>query len=159
MYSISKDVISEVTILTGDNDLLQCWEDGRVRIARSVRADGIKFIDEEYVLKKFNGVPVKKILLYRVLVGDASDNIPGVLKPSRAKAIVENYDDIDSMLTCEELEGMRELILRNKSLMELKRIPCLFYKQDNIAEVYEIANRFGLRSFVKWSEGVMSNGL
>ena len=147
-----------MTILTGDNDLFQALEGDRVRIARAVRKDGIQYLDEVYFLKKFEGVSLDNLLLYRVLAGDRSDKIPGVLKPSIAKAYAEKFSTVDELLGSGELEHSRDDIIRNQFLMELKPVDYRVYKQDDLKEVYRLAMYYDLKSFLKWSEGQF-NGL
>ncbi|HLA06338.1 MAG TPA: hypothetical protein VJ022_02765, partial [Anaerolineales bacterium] len=63
-----------VKIITGDRDLLQLVNK---RTAVYLAGDDQTYIKDEDVVKKL-GVPPKQVVDYKALVGDKSDNIPGV---------------------------------------------------------------------------------
>ena len=67
-------------IISGDKDLAQLVTND-ILVVDSMRREGVpaKILDEEGVLEKF-GVPPSKIIDYLTLLGDAVDNIPGVLR-------------------------------------------------------------------------------
>ncbi len=66
----------EVTIFSGDNDLLQLIPYG-AKVARKFDGGSFEYIDEDYITAKY-GVPSKYLLRYRCLVGDPSDRIPAL---------------------------------------------------------------------------------
>jgi len=102
-----------VTIVTGDKDMAQLVDD-KVRLldtmprgpSRTPRAT-----DEDGVVERF-GVRADQIIDYLALVGDSSDNIPGVPKvgPKTAVALLAEFDHVDEVL--ENLEAVAELPLR-----------------------------------------------
>jgi len=67
-----------VKIITGDRDLLQLVGDGViVNLPEGKLSDAKDYITDQDVIEKF-GVPARLVVDYKALVGDKSDNIPGV---------------------------------------------------------------------------------
>ena len=93
----SKDYGKDINILisSGDKDLAQLVNE-KVILINSMDD---RVLDIEGVIKKF-GIPPKSIFDYLVLVGDNSDNIPGVDKigPKTAVSLLEKYKDLDNIL-------------------------------------------------------------
>ena len=74
----------EVLVVTSDKDLMQIVKDGRVVLARYVdnvpgRPKTHEFYEEQEVVDKF-GVRPEQVADWLAIVGDSSDNIPGVYK-------------------------------------------------------------------------------
>lgn len=63
-----------VVIISSDKDLCQFVEDDKVHIYDAMKR---KFMREKDVLEKF-GVPASQVRDYLAIVGDSSDNIPGI---------------------------------------------------------------------------------
>jgi DNA polymerase-1 len=87
-----------VVILTGDRDLLQlAEEDVIIRLAGQKLSDADDFGPEQVKAKM--GVPPHQIIDYKALVGDSSDNIPGVRGVGEKTAIklLEEYGDLDAI--------------------------------------------------------------
>ena len=84
-----------VKIVTGDRDLLQLVDK---RTAVYLAGDDKNFITDEDVVKKL-GVPPKQVVDYKALVGDKSDNIPGVagVGEKTAIALLEKYKTLDGV--------------------------------------------------------------
>jgi DNA polymerase-1 len=61
-------------VISSDKDLCQFVRDGHVHIFDAMKR---KFMKEKDVLEKF-GVPVNQVCDYLAIVGDTSDNIPGI---------------------------------------------------------------------------------
>ena len=119
-----KDI--NILISSGDKDLAQLVNE-RVVLVNSMDN---KILDIEGVIKKF-GIPPKNIFDYLVLVGDKSDNIPGVDKvgPKTAISLLEKYKNLDSILenvnsikgkVSENLSNSIESINIAKKLIKLK---------------------------------------
>ena len=85
----------EVIISTGDKDMAQLVND-HVRLINTMNGTEL---DRDGVREKF-GVPPERIIDYLALVGDASDNIPGVHKcgPKTAVKWLEKYNDLDGVM-------------------------------------------------------------
>ncbi len=86
----------EVTVVTGDKDLMQVVGD-RVRLLDTMndRVSG-----PEEVVAKF-GVPPEQVVEVLGLAGDASDNIPGVpgIGAKTAGSLIREFGSIDNLLT------------------------------------------------------------
>ncbi|MFA4999297.1 MAG: 5'-3' exonuclease H3TH domain-containing protein [Parcubacteria group bacterium] len=91
--------VKKIIILSGDLDVLQLVEDNH--IVAWVPQKGISSFTEynrEAVIKRF-GVPPEHIPDYKGLVGDTSDNIPGVsgIGPKTAAALIKNYGPLEDL--------------------------------------------------------------
>jgi DNA polymerase-1 len=117
----------KVLISSGDKDLAQLVN-SRVTLINSMDE---KILDTNGVIKKF-GVTPEKIFDYLVLVGDASDNIPGVDKvgPKTAVSLLDKYDNLESIIqnidnikgkVSENLSKSKDSIAIAKKLIELKK--------------------------------------
>ncbi len=105
----------EAIIISADKDLLQLMGD-KVKIYDPSKS---KFITQDDVLAKF-GVPPTKVREVQALMGDSSDNIPGVrgIGPKTAAELINNFGDLKTIY--ENLEHIqkpraRELLSNNKS--------------------------------------------
>ena len=89
----------ETIIVTMDNDMVQLVEPGvRVYMYRPYQRDYVMY-DEEKVRERWGFEP-HRIVDFKALVGDASDNIPGVkgIGEKGAKALIEQWGDIEQMI-------------------------------------------------------------
>ncbi len=88
-----------IYIVTGDKDLLQLVE-GNVRILRfaSLGISDLAEYDEKMVIEKY-GLKPSQIGDYLSLVGDASDNIPGVrgIGEKSAVELLKKYGNIENL--------------------------------------------------------------
>ena len=89
----------EVTIVSGDRDLLQL-SDEKIKICLPKTAKGVTTVYNYYpedVKKEWNVTPSEFIDL-KALMGDTSDNIPGVpgLGPKSAEWIIDRYHTIEA---------------------------------------------------------------
>ena len=84
-----------VKIVTGDRDLLQLVNK---RTSVYLAGDDKTFIKDEDVAQKL-GVPPNQVVDYKALVGDKSDNIPGVagVGEKTAIALLEKYKTLDGI--------------------------------------------------------------
>ena len=124
----------EVTIMSADQDFLQLINE-RITVWSPIKK---KFYTPELVMKDY-GVPAHNFLMYKVLMGDKSDNILGIkgLGPKKLPKIVpdivtQRVLDLDSIVQ-EALEGEEPMHNRivesehqleiNEKLMDLKNPP------------------------------------
>ena len=86
-----------VVILSKDKDMSQIVTDKIHLFHLTKGADGIDFGPEQ-VMEKY-GLPPEKIRDYLALMGDASDNVPGVPKvgPKTAIQLLNDYGDMDNL--------------------------------------------------------------
>ncbi|MHB8777742.1 MAG: DNA polymerase I [Anaerolineales bacterium] len=84
-----------VKIITGDRDLLQLVNE---RTTVYLAGDDQTYITNEDVIKKL-GVRPDQVVDYKALVGDTSDNIPGVkgVGEKTATALLEKFDTLDAI--------------------------------------------------------------
>ncbi|PSB92291.1 DNA polymerase I [Candidatus Pandoraea novymonadis] len=93
-----------VIISTGDKDLAQLV-DQRITLVNTMT---MEMLDQRAVEAKF-GVPPELIIDYLTLVGDAVDNVPGVMKcgPKTAIKWLTQYGDLDRLIAnAEEIKGI-----------------------------------------------------
>ena len=97
----------DVVIVTSDKDLMQLVEDG-VSIYDSMKE---KMIGKDEVIEKF-GVDPERVADILGLMGDTSDNIPGVpgVGAKTATALVKEFGDMEGVLTA--ADGMKKKRLR-----------------------------------------------
>ena len=84
-----------VKIITGDRDLLQLVNN---RTAVYLAGDDQNYITPEDVVRKL-GVRPDQVVDYKAIVGDKSDNIPGVMGVGEktAVALLEKFDTLDGI--------------------------------------------------------------
>ena len=89
----------DVFIVSGDKDFMQLINDKIFLYAPSGRQADIKIYDREGVIEKW-GVPPEKIIDLLGLMGDSSDNVPGVLGVGEKTAVklINEYGSLESSL-------------------------------------------------------------
>jgi DNA polymerase-1 len=107
-------------ISTGDKDIAQLVN-SQVMLVNTMSSE---VLDEAGVMTKF-GVPPARILDYLALIGDTSDNIPGVEKvgPKTAVKWLTKYETLDNLIAhADEIKGVVGNNLRKAlDLFELTR--------------------------------------
>ncbi|HUV16066.1 MAG TPA: DNA polymerase I [Pelolinea sp.] len=106
-----------VKIVTGDRDLLQLVTDRVVvNLAGGKQSDARDFFPDD-VVKKL-GVRPDQVVDLKALIGDPSDNIPGIkgIGPKTANSLLEEYRTLDGIYEhIEEIKGKtQELLYLNK---------------------------------------------
>jgi len=98
-YVVHKTDIENIIILSGDLDVLQLVEGNRVVAWTPKQGIGsfTKYGREE-VINRF-GIPPEYIPDFKGLVGDSSDNIPGVqgIGPKTAATLIKNYGSLEDL--------------------------------------------------------------
>ena len=119
-----------VVILSKDKDMSQIVNDKIHLFHLTKGADGIDFGPEQ-VMEKY-GLPPEKIRDYLALMGDASDNVPGVPKvgPKTAIQLLNDYGDMDNLYANldkitkkglhDNLESNREKAFLSRELVTLQ---------------------------------------
>ena len=117
----------EVTIVSGDRDLLQLVDDGiRVRQPKTKQGKTITLdYDKSAVIRDFHVTP-SQIIDLKGLMGDSSDNIPGVPGVGEKTAIklLDVYGTVEEVLKhAEEIENTRARnnILANPDMAKLSK--------------------------------------
>ncbi|MDQ2691212.1 MAG: DNA polymerase I [Chloroflexota bacterium] len=128
--SIARTIVQQglgVKIITGDRDLLQLVNE---RTAVYLAGDDQNYVTDEDVVKKL-GVPPDKVVDYKALVGDKSDNIPGVagIGEKTAIALIRKFGTLDNIYQNLEqvenrwrgkLEQNRENAFMSRDLAQIK---------------------------------------
>ena len=85
----------EVLVVTGDKDMAQLVDD-RVKLLDTMKQ---RTLDADGVAEKF-GVSPEQIIDYLALVGDSSDNIPGIqgVGPKTAAKWLTQYESLDALI-------------------------------------------------------------
>ena len=116
-----------VKIITGDRDLLQLVNE---RTTVYLAGDNQNYITDEDVEKKLGVLP-KQVVDYKAIVGDKSDNIPGVMGVGEKTAvnllekfgtldnIYQNIDDIEKRWKT-KLEDNKESAYLSRDLAQIK---------------------------------------
>ncbi len=111
-----------VKIITGDRDLLQLVNE---RTAVYLAGDDRNYITPEDVLKSKFGVRPGQVVDYKALVGDPSDNIPGVMGVGEktASALLAKFGSLDNIYShLEEVEPRwRGKLEQGRDMAEMSR--------------------------------------
>ncbi len=112
----------EAKIVSSDKDLYQLIEDSRVYMYDWVKKVDIK---EEECFKKF-GVMPENFVDFQALIGDSSDNIPGVkgIGQKTASKLINEYKTLENIYANIENIGtprIRKLLLEGKELAFISR--------------------------------------
>src|SRR5919202_4793265 len=153
----------ELAIVTGDQDAMQLV-DGNVKVLRTTRGvSEVRSYGRDEVIEEY-GVAPEQIPDYKALVGDPSDNIPGVrgIGPKGAanllkefgtvEKLYENLDSVKAKGTRTKLEEGRENAFLSLELARMRfDAPVEFdaeeLKFEGIApESHEILRRYEFRS-------------
>ena len=117
-----------VVIVTGDRDALQLVSD-KVKIKMPVTRSGKTEVDEydrEIVVEKY-GVTPGQIIDVKGLMGDASDNIPGVrgIGEKTAFELIQKFESIENIYSNIEIldikDRIKNLLKENKELAGLSK--------------------------------------
>lgn len=133
--SVAKQAAAQgigVKIITGDRDLLQLVGDHViVNLPEGGKmGDAKDYITDEDVIAKF-GVPARLVVDYKALIGDASDNIPGVkgVGEKTAQALYQNFSSLDDIYNHlnqvppkvrEKLEASRQMAYLSRDLAQIR---------------------------------------
>jgi DNA polymerase-1 len=114
----------EVFLVTRDKDLMQLVGPN-VHMLSFESSGGIEKLGPQQVKEKL-GVPPEQIRDLLALMGDSSDNIPGVpgVGPKTAQKILEKAGTIDKLLedpSCLENEKLQAKIVENRDMLILSR--------------------------------------
>ncbi|GAA0611477.1 5'-3' exonuclease ExnP [Virgibacillus siamensis] len=115
---------SEVLILTGDQDILQLVDEG-ISVAIMKKGQGNYDVYEHTNFLEKKGITPKQIIDLKGLMGDTSDNYPGVkgIGEKTAMKLIKEYDSIDNILAnMDQLsKGIQTKIKNNLDLLHLSR--------------------------------------
>ena len=114
-------IADKTRIMTGDKDLMQLVSDCIFLY------DGMKqkTIDRAAVIEKF-GVPPERVIDVQSLMGDSSDNVPGVrgIGPKKAAELINEFGSLDGLyanLDNVKNERTRNMLLLSRELAYISR--------------------------------------
>ena len=122
----------DTIILTGDRDTFQLISP-KVRVDLSYSIQNKKVYDESELAERYSGLTAAQQPDFKALLGDSSDNIPGVPRvgEKRAIALLSQYhdlegvyahlDDVKPASVKKSLEESRELAFNNRFLTTINR--------------------------------------
>ncbi len=170
-YGEDNDI--NVLLLTGDRDALQLASDKvtiRIPTTKMGKTESTDYTPE--VIKETYGIVPSEFIEIKGLMGDASDNIPGVpgVGEKTAFSLITKYHSIDTIYEAlkeeKELDGvkgkLKEKILENKELAYLSKELGTIYKEvpinienENIErkefnkdELYDLLIKLQLKTFL-----------
>ena len=115
---------AQVIILTGDLDTLQLVENQKVIVETFKKgiSQTVSY-NEEKVKERYDGLSPAQLVDYKALVGDPSDNIPGVsgIGPKSATEILKKYQTLEKFLEKGKKEKVYEKIADNKKIALLSK--------------------------------------
>ncbi len=102
----------EVVILTGDQDAFQLLDE-QIHVLMPTTKEGLKTFGRQEVFEKL-GVWPEQVIDYKGLVGDTSDNIPGVrgIGPKTAVQLLTDYKTVEGVY--ENLENIKSASVKKK---------------------------------------------
>ena len=118
----AKEKGMKVRIVSHDKDLYQMIEDGKVEMYDSVKK---QVVDEQACIDKF-GVHPKDFINFQAIMGDSSDNIPGVKGIGKvgASKLINQYHTLEAIYDDIENSGtprIQNLLLESKEKAFLSR--------------------------------------
>lgn len=158
-------------IATGDKDDLQLASD-KTKVILTVTKSGYNetiIYDDKSVKEKYSVTP-KEFIDVKALMGDPSDNIPGVkgIGEKTAMSLIEKhhsieyiYDHIDEIglkgAMLQKLKDGRDMAFMSKELatidinvpIEFNAEDCIFTDFSSCGELYDILKRLELNSIIK----------
>ncbi|MBQ0789452.1 MAG: DNA polymerase I [Cycloclasticus sp.] len=156
----------QVIISTGDKDIAQLVTD-KISLINTMNN---QWLDEAGVIEKF-GVPANRIIDYLALMGDTSDNIPGIPKvgPKTAAKWINEYGSLDGVIArADEIKGkvgesLRDHIDAIPLSKELVTIRCdvplheapeeLVRAEQDVDSLREMLSHFEFKSWLKQLQG------
>ena len=156
----------KVKIVSSDKDLYQLIDDKRVYIYDWVKKN---IIDEDGCIKKF-GVPPKYFVDFQALIGDKSDNVPGVpgIGPKTASKLINEFHTLENLYANIDKAGtprIRKLLLEHKEEAFLSRelvklrddvfdrceLDTYAFEDKNYLSVLaDEFNKYGMKQALKW---------
>ncbi len=167
-YAIThfKDKFDEITIYSNDHDLMQLLDTNVKQIVSRKGLKEIEVFTPDYLKEKL-GITPAQIRDYKGLVGDASDNIPGIPGVGEKTAIklLDEFHDLETILAnTDKISGkLKDRIIENRELAEFsKKLATIVtdfdnniningteytgYNRDKLAAFYQ---RLNFYSFIK----------
>ena len=120
--TLARKFDGDVLIVTGDRDSWQLI-DRRTKVVFTIKGITEIALMDEAKLKEDHGLTPSQVIDLKALMGDASDNIPGVpgVGEKTAKGLLDSYGTLDGVYAhLDEVKGkLREKLEQNKDLAYL----------------------------------------
>lgn len=124
---IEEDKNNKVVIISSDRDMIQLCQDrltlitaqGKIRDPKADMAEMLK-IDKDDMPE----ISAKDFLLFKIILGDSSDNIPNIkygIGPKKAFKIMQDKNLLKAVLS--EDQTIYDSFIRNKQLISMNEIP------------------------------------
>lgn len=141
-----KTRVDEVVIVTGDRDILQLV-DKRIKVYLPIKGLSVAELMDEKKVKQKMGVLPKRVVDYKGLVGDPSDNYKGVLGigPKTAEKLLEEYGSFKGIY--KNIEKIDEKI--SSKLLEHKDSADMSYKLAKI--ITDVDIKYDIKDMHNWS--------
>ncbi len=161
-----KDLVDEVIVISQDKDLLQLVEE-KISVASPKSGVSELIYHTIHNFKELMGIEHTQLTDYKGLIGDSSDNLPGVsgVGPKTAQKLLEEYKTLENIFdNVENIKGKikeklitdKEVALQTKYLATLVRnIPLdleledLAVKKPKYEELRKFYERVEFTSFIK----------
>ena len=122
--SLTRKFTQDFYIVSGDKDLLQLINKNTTVWLTQKGISEVKAVDEQVLKTDFNLEPYQVIEM-KALMGDSSDNIPGVAGVGKVTAnkLIEQYQNIDNLYShIDEITGsLKNKLIDNKAMCYLSR--------------------------------------
>ena len=160
----NKELVDEIVVLSGDKDLLQLVEDN-IKVSLTIK--GISEL-ETYTKDNFYdlmGFYPTQLVDYKALIGDSSDNLPGItgVGPKTAIKLLNEYGTIENIINAnlsgklgENIKKDQEIALKTKILATLYRdinfdfnLDYIAYQEPNVHELRKFYEHVEFTSFIK----------
>lgn len=160
--TLSKQTKDDVVIITGDRDLMQLVDE-RINLYMPLKGlSDTTIVDRNMVMQRL-GVWPEQVIDYKALVGDGSDNYPGVtgIGPKTAVKLLEEFKTFENVVkksgnqkVIDGYEGgelsQRLATIRTDAPVTLKIADCVIPDQEKIVEVLK---ELGHKSLIKRVSG------
>lgn len=156
----------EVCLITGDYDMLQLIDDNTgVYITRTGSTDLVQYDDAAF--EKKYGIKVHQFIDYKALVGDTSDNIPGVprIGPKAAEKLLNEYGTLENIYQhTDELKGAQQkyIVDGKDSAFMSQKLAAIFCDapisidwedasilNTNVEEIIDVLEKYEFNSLLK----------
>ena len=166
MAMLAKDHFDEVMVISGDKDLLQLAK-GNIHVYLTKK--GITTLEcyTEENFKELMGIESSQMTDYKGLIGDSSDNLPGIsgIGPKTAIKLLNQYGTLENIIdNVDNISGKmqstimaeKDIALRSKKLATLfvdvalpYTVEDTFYHEPSKVELRKFYEKVDFTSFIK----------
>ena len=115
----------KIVILTGDLDTLQLVDDGKVAVETPKRGISETIVYDKKAVRERYSLDPEQLPDYKGLVGDSSDNIPGVLGigPKTASRLLSEYYSLENLYQSLKAKEIKDFPKKDQKLFQ-KLLDC-----------------------------------